>query len=815
MRTFLIIFAIMTSSALFFSSSAISDTMLRMYEDRYRKFFGSSEIIIYGNNKSPTPYLNIGKFKAFSNDTEYIEGVFETSALYSPNRNETVYISLVGADISTYQRMNPITFKSNTNLYPFEGKKIIISKTIAQKYSLSLGDSMELEVNGFRYKFYVSAICYPQGLFMDDGFSVHAIVPKETLSALYGERGKNTIILIKPKTGQNSNRLIEKISEEFKQYTVRESISLEEIKQNTKRLSLILTIVSTIVSIMSVFIIYTTSKVIVMEKLPFMSIFRSIGAEKRVVNIILILENTFYGVVGGILGCGLGIVILYIIALNSMYMGSSEFDIAIQFTPIQLIGAFLFALLLSLVSCIIPILQISNIAIKDMILRTSQDHQGVSRLRLLFGMVFIVSSLVIPIVNFLRFKLIVDIFCVILCAFGIILLIPYIVNIYVNILKKIYTFVFGNEGVLAVKNLRGNKNIFSNISLLTIGVSCLLMINTVDYSVIKEITNIYRGALFDVWITYIDDGDRNTLLRIQRVEGVEDVSGINEVRNIKIIDNSRNEIRSIQGVDCSKFNDFWDLNIYKQEEILERLNKGRNIILSETLKEKFKVEEGDFIILKMPRGNKAYKVVGSFHTVRNNGSIAFVSQRYLKADGAVNQYSNIYVKTYKDPQRIVETIQNQLRNRSLSINTVEEMERLDKESNRSFYNILRGFFIITMGISVFGIFNNLIMNYMERKRYLAMYRAVGMSKDQMLKMIFIEALSSGLIGGFTGILTGFIMMWQIRYVIGALGQSINIRFPLVSLHYYIIIGVLIVVTASIIPAVKSSKLNIIESIKYE
>jgi putative ABC transport system permease protein len=79
------------------------------------------------------------------------------------------------------------------------------------------------------------------------------------------------------------------------------------------------------------------------------------------------------------------------------------------------------------------------------------------------------------------------------------------------------------------------------------------------------------------------------------------------------------------------------------------------------------------------------------------------------------------------------------------------MKKSDKESNESLFSMVRIFSIMVMVIGISGVMNNFAISFMERKRSLAMLRAAGMSKAQIIKMIFIEALSGGLIGGTAGI----------------------------------------------------------------
>ena len=71
--------------------------------------------------------------------------------------------------------------------------------------------------------------------------------------------------------------------------------------------------------------------------------------------------------------------------------------------------------------------------------------------------------------------------------------VPFITSFLLKFFKT--GVIFGNEGILAVKNLKDNKNIFNNISLLAIGISVILMINMIKYSVGIEVLNAYMTEI--------------------------------------------------------------------------------------------------------------------------------------------------------------------------------------------------------------------------------------------------------------------------------------------------------------------------------
>jgi putative ABC transport system permease protein len=171
--------------------------------------------------------------------------------------------------------------------------------------------------------------------------------------------------------------------------------------------------------------------------------------------------------------------------------------------------------------------------------------------------------------------------------------------------------------------------------------------------------------------------------------------------------------------------------------------------------------------------------------------------------------------TNKEPDSILQAAKQKFSRRGFWGETVPQMEEKSKASNRQFFVILKGFSLLTLIIGIFGVVNNYVLNFIERKRSLAMYRAIGMSKVQIVKMICIEAFSAGLTGASLGVVYGMICIYIARYIMLALDISIPVRFSLIQFGVSLFTGILISLISSVSPALQSSKLHIIEAIKYE
>ena len=80
-------------------------------------------------------------------------------------------------------------------------------------------------------------------------------------------------------------------------------------------------------------------------------------------------------------------------------------------------------------------------------------------------------------------------------------------------------------GILAAKNLRENKNILNSISLLTIGISSIIMINTLNYSMNIEVLDAYKNLTYDLQF-YVNEMDRRIEQIVKSTPGVTGTYGI-------------------------------------------------------------------------------------------------------------------------------------------------------------------------------------------------------------------------------------------------------------------------------------------------
>ena len=320
-RTFIIVFSVTLSAALFFASNGMSNTMLYMYEDQFREQTGKADILIYPNEQSPS-----NSFKIKTEPVEgvnYIAGEIVTSGRYKlPERQalktktkwET--LTLRGFDLVELENLNPISFSKFAVGRPFEGYHVIISSIFADDYGFDVGDSIDLEINGKNRNLIIWGIARPTGLFkhIPQSNSMTAIMPIDSLGSLLDIKGRVNTGYVVLDEGVDKQSIENELANTYSRYTVQKPFSEEELETYSQYIVVPLFMMTSMVLFISIFIIYSTFKVITVERLPVIGTFRSIGATRKMTDTILIGESLTYGVIGGILGDILGVGFLYIIA---------------------------------------------------------------------------------------------------------------------------------------------------------------------------------------------------------------------------------------------------------------------------------------------------------------------------------------------------------------------------------------------------------------------------------------------------------------------------------------------------------------------
>ncbi|NEZ46433.1 FtsX-like permease family protein [Clostridium niameyense] len=818
LRSLLIIISVMVSTAMCFASMGISKSYENMVLERMKSKVGDANLVLHKQKDQPSPFIDKEKINNKLKDHKIVY-VLDGDGSYKSQDN-ILKVNIKASDIKELNSINKIVLSEESKRLNFTDIKdngVVISKSISKKLNLDKGDIFKIKVSKKEIKLKVDAIAINKGFFSESAGEMNIIMDRKGFCRELQMEPSITSALIKVKKENDISNIKKYCEDNFKDCEVTETISKSDLKNTVKQFTIPFYIMLILVMLVASFIIFSAYKVIVVERISVIGTFRSIGATKVSTDIIMLMESLLYGIIGGVLGDILGVPILYYLADSSNMFKQYGVKTVVSIDKMNFLWAFLLAIILCIVSSIIPILRASKIFIKDIILGSFSENKNLGFSKLVIGLVL----LIIPYVYINHYRWKGNFLLSILCAFSVFigmgLVTPYVLKIICFIFKEVFRVLLGNEGAIALDNIAQSKVLTNNGTLLTSIIAAVVVIYIASFSVSGLITNGYKNLNYDFKMEQIKDYKIKD--KVESLNYVKDFEQEILLDNIEVKDKNF-KIRRLQGIEQDKFLKFYkDVNIYDYNgndkwTILRKLKDNRNIIISDVLEKKGKLKVSDKINLKLDNKYRQYNIVGFAKSeFISNGQGALISFENLRKDS--NKDQGIIRLKCNYQKGLERKLKDDLQDFGIVITTKQQDLKTDLQVNKGLMKSLESFSLMALIIGSLGMMNNLMVSFIYRKREFAVLASIGMSKVQRVKLILIEGFIIGIIGSTLGVLEGLYISEFLGEITYSLDSYIRVYIPLKIILFLGLLGFILVLIASMVPAIKSSKISIVREIKYE
>lgn len=808
LRTVVMLLSILLSTILLFVSFSIGASYESAQRKMARGMAGSATISVEatdGNiDKSAIPEM--ANIKASV-------GILEGSALYHENGYyETV--DLIAADLTELNQINPPRLTDGGEILNFSGNQVILPDRFTSKYGIEKGDTITLQIGGQPTTLEVSGVAAYDTVFLRHTRGATALLPLSTLSELLGQAGGYSKILIEPAEDVSADELKNELSAALPggKYQVSEVVNEAQITADARQKSMPFFLISFFSLTMSVFIIYSSYKVITLDRLPVIGTFRSIGATQSNVTRILLLESALYGCMGGLIGIPVGTAVLKLILRGMGQSLSQGIEIPVVISPFSILFSFTVALIVSLLSAWIPVRRASRLPIKDVVLGTVEEKQVPRPLIVGTGLALFVVSVILPKLASGNALYIAGGFSLLGLIAATILIVPLLTNLLSAGLERLYGGIFGNEGRLAARNMRDNKNVTQNITLLFISISAVIAITVVGNFVTTYVSDVFNGAELE--------GFADGYMEPEFVERVKELDGMEKVLPVYVFENQMQG----EGMTFSRLEATDNIEWYSsmlalhytksemKEQAVSAFTGERAVLLSENCMERMGVSAGDTITLTNGTGQNDYWVAGSFKS-RATDVEAVIPSNYAEDDFGANVY-DFLAYTAADPDAVMVQIRDLFGDTSNWSRTVEEFNTDALSTVGTFLKPMHSMTYFILLLATVGVINNLLINYIQKRRTIAMYKSVGLSNKQNRKMTLIEGFSSGLIGAGIAI---FVSYMEIQTIFLVAGPKIS-TVPELDAGVFLsagAMGIVVTLIGSVVPIFKSRQMKLVEEIKFE
>ena len=760
MRTAVMLLSTLLSTTLLFVSFSIGASYESAQRKMARGMAGSAAISVTAVSGDINPHVlpELSSIRASA-------GIVEATALY---HEEGYYetIDLIAADLTELAEINPPRLVSGGEITGFTGNQVILPDRFTSKYGIEKGDTITLKISGKPVSFQVAEIAAYDTVFLRHTRGATALVPRSTLSELSGRTDGCTEILVEPAQGISAARLKEELASSLPlgEYQVDEVVSESQIAADARQKTMPFFLISFFSLTMSVFIIYSSYKVITLDRLPVIGTFRSIGATQKAVVHILLSESALYGVAGGLMGIPAGALALKAILGGMGTSLSQGIQIPVMISPFSILFPFAAAVVVSLLSAWLPVRRASRLPIKDVVMGRAEERHIPRQWTAVAGAALFTASILFPRLASGTGLYLAGGLSLLGMIAAAILLVPLLTNLLSRWLEVICGAILGNEGRLSARNMRDNKNTAQNITLLFISISAVIVITVVGRFVTAYVGDVFKDAELQGF-----------------ADGTMDSEFVTKVGEM-------------------------------EEQALLAFAGKRAILFSESGLDRIGCSVGDTITLTCPAGQYSYRIAGSFKS-RATDVEAVISSADAVSDFGPSAYGFL-AYTAADPDAIMVQIRDLFGETPNWSRTVEEFNTDALSTVNAFLQPMHSMTYFILLLAAVGIINNLLINYMQKRRSIAMYKSVGLSNRQNVKITLIEGFYVGLIGAALAV---FVSYMEIQTIFLVAGPKIAMT-PKLSAGTFLAgggMGILVTLIGSAVPIYKSRGMRIVEEIKFE
>ena len=195
------------------------------------------------------------------------------------------------------------------------------------------------------------------------------------------------------------------------------------------------------------------------------------------------------------------------------------------------------------------------------------------------------------------------------------------------------------------------------------------------------------------------------------------------------------------------------------------------------------------------------------------------AQSLLRDPLQSKSYGSVTVKVKQ--ARFTQDVEDRIRHLGYAVFSVNDALRGAKSAFIVLDIILSLIGSIALAVSSLGIVNTMVMSILERTREIGIMKAIGASDGDIRRIFLIEASAIGLLGGFMGILLGWIVGRVINF-----GANVYIRsqggtpatlffLPLWLIASAIAFSIVVSLIAGSYPASRAARLDPIQALRHD
>lgn len=565
------------------------------------------------------------------------------------------------------------------------------------------------------------------------------------------------------------------------------------------------------------FLVYLTLAMSVAERTRLFGTVVALGATRRQVRRVVLVEALAVGFLGSIPGIALGIGVAFAMRLATgrllAEMGTPDLIIS----PWALAISGLVGVATTVASALVPARRASRIDPTAAIRATDADTPlrpaslatgifaaGIGGVAMMFGGL---GTTVVGLV---------------LVLVGVVLLVPHLVAPIARVLAPLVIRLFGSGGRIAIQHLvRDRTRSGYTLALVMIVMAMTITISVSSSSFTQSLERQLTAQLGDdLTVAGASSLPDSFIAALGEVDGVDGVTTQNGAAAAFTVDGNSEDVR-IEGIDPDTYFDVASFSFVHGSpgELINGLRTGSGIAIPDGTARRLSLAVGDSITIDTLHGPRAFQVVATveraaippiFITSQDTATTAFGAQGIEEALVRITPGSR--------PDDVRADIEHELGNRATFIVSTASEVKADTRAQigggiNSFYVLL----LLAGVVGTFGLANTMAMSVTKRYREIGVLRAIGARRANIRDMAIAEAITLVTVAFVLAVPLGLALAKPIFDLTAEqfADFTIQYRIPWAILPALLGIGAVTAVGAAVWPARRAVHIDIEEALRFE
>ncbi len=719
------------------------------------------------------------------------------------------------------ERFNPLELVDGR--WAAGGGEVVIDAETASRHGYSIGDRIGVTTLGPVERFTIVGIAEFRDVATLGGAAI-ALFDVETAQRLHGKDGFYTIA-VAAKDGVSTAELVAAIRPLLPsgaEVRSGDSQAAKDVEAASfvKSIRYLLLAFGAIALLVGAFVIVNTLSITVAQRTRELATLRMIGASRRQVRRSVVLEGVVLGLVASIVGLASGLLFAEGLSGAFTVLGLELPEAEPVFSARTAVVSLAAGIGVTTLASLIPAIRATRVAPLAAV-RESEGAAGrfPSRRRAAVAVAFLVaggaavafavSSDGVP----ANPRVLLSIIGGMAAFVGTMLIASHLTRPLVALLGRPLAPFAGAAAKLARDNaVRNPSRTAATATALMIGIALATFAGVLGKSVLASVEAAIREQIRGDYIVESTgwQTDANEIEdALASAPGVTAATTVESARGGAVLANYG--MVGVSGVDPESFGDLYRFAWRNGSDAALARMGADGAVVEATLADSAGIRVGDPVVLRTRGGRKVEATVRGIFSPPRFGSL--LTQVLLSDELFARSFrpgANTLTLVRADEKRAIQRALGRLPD--VAVRTPAEVA---EKQNRELVSVLRLLYVLlalAVLVGLLGMVNTLVLSVFERTREIGMLRAIGMTRQQVRRMIRHESVLTALLGAALGIPLG---IGVAAAVVSAIGDGLTFSLPVGTAAALIGITVLIGTVAATLPARRASRLDALEALQYE